>query len=1295
MAEVDDFVTLHTHSDMSQLDGCGTIGGYVKAAKERGHRAIAITDHGTMRGYMKLHEATEEHGIKPIYGIEFYVSPDMRRRGLTDEEKAEVTKGLKKAECKDAIKNHEERMGIRDRWHICAWARDDVGLRNLYKLSSAAFMEGFYYKPRIDVNELEKYSEGVMISTGCLSSPVNDSWNAGKRRQALEYADRLHGIFADRLWFEVQPHAIADQRVANALMLKLAERYGGTDRLLATQDAHYIEQSDWEHHEILLCIGTGSNLDDPNRFKFDGNEFHFRRRKEMAEAFARHHEFMPSHLVKKALDNTLAFADQCTAKVVVDWRKALLPEPGIPESFGHDTFAYLKHLCLTGWAWRDMPQRVAAYAAREGIDMNEATQRYTARLKHEMGALKRQGFVNYFLIVRDIYAFAREQRHVLGPGRGSVAGSLVAYLLGITAIDPIEHGLIFERFINPHRIDMPDCDMDFEDRRRHEIIEYIRRTYGDDKVCQIATIGKLSGKQCLIDVSRVLDVPLMRVRQVTSSIIERSSGDERASQTIVDSFKDFDVCKKFNEDYPKVLYHAQHLEGMAKNLGIHAAGVIASSVPLTDVIPLEVRKHDGADVVVSATDMYAVAAVGLVKFDILGLRTLSVIHDALTAIEERHGRVIDMESVADVDLQDQRVLGAFTAHDYGGIFQYDTPSADKVCMGVNFDTFEDVAAMTALNRPGTSRSGLATKYVERKKNPALVAKVDFHPMVSEITKDTLGILVYQEHVIRIFTEIAGFAPGTADSLRKTIAKKIGDETLGREREAFVEGALKHTPGMTKDVANRIMDAITFFGSYGFNKSHATAYGMIAYWCMWLKVYYPLEFYWALMRNEPDRIRVQQIAKDAKRHGIPLLPPHVSVSNQQFSIDDGLGAIRGSLVDIKGVGEKAAAAVIAAQPYTDIVDFADRVDRRQCNRGAVAALAKAGALDDMFPNIRWLVDNMERYWGTLTKPRSQKSVDALDAMLEEAQSVPDYTDEERQFVTSSVNPLAFGNHPIDAYKLFMEEQVRVELADMGDENFFKDYDNKGCFVAGVVVEVKYNQIGDFHTGELPSELERKRQFWGARYANVNIEDKSGKQNRFKFDIDVFDDLRPIIDLGVGSAILVHATASNFTGTLRVQFAVDMEGFRTRVRSGEAMTMWERVISGQHPAVTYPWPDERKANLRITNEAFWHSQGGGVFCGLVTNVKLKYDRKGGLMAYAGMISGDLRYIEVVIFASVWVDAKRVFKAGRLLKLELERQPDKRRGWSYLYTGGRVEWLKRAEVLDGGELDVDASSGAGGTA
>lgn len=500
----DDFVHLHTHSDLSQLDGAGRIPEYVETAIERGNPAIAFTDHGTMRGYMAEYEACKGHDIKPIFGSEFYVSPDMRRKGLTPEEKADITKDLKRSEHKAAIKDYEEHIGLRDRWHLNVWAKNNVGLQNLYRLSSASFIEGFYYKPRIDLKELQKYSEGLIVSTGCLSSPIHDNWQQGRRREAMGFADSLFDTFGEDLRLELQPHAIRDQRVANKLALKLHDRYGGKAPLLATQDAHYIHQCDAEHHEVLLCIGTGSYMSDPDRFKFDGDEFHMRTRKEMFAAFRRHHEFIPKMDVKRALNATMEMAEIIDAQLSIDYHAALLPRPEMPPEYSGDDFSFLRDLCLDGWRWRDIERRAGDIARHRGVAHADVYGEYSARLRHELRALRKQKFVPYFLIIRELYAFARGEGIMCGPGRGSVGGSLVAYLLGITAVDPIEHGLIFERFINPHRHDMPDIDMDFEDRRRHEIMEWLVKRFGRDKVAQIATVGKLSGKQCIAEGAAVL-----------------------------------------------------------------------------------------------------------------------------------------------------------------------------------------------------------------------------------------------------------------------------------------------------------------------------------------------------------------------------------------------------------------------------------------------------------------------------------------------------------------------------------------------------------------------------------------------------------------------------------------------------------------------------------------------------------------------------------------------------------------------------------------------------------------------
>jgi DNA polymerase III subunit alpha len=1273
----DDFVHIHLHSEFSALDGMGRVAEYVQTAKERGNPAIGLSDHGTCRGFMHLQEATKKAEIKPIYGEEFYVSQNMRRKGLTAQEKAEITKGLKPADGKKAIKDYEEKHGIRDRWHLGVYAMNQEGLRNLYRLSSASYIDGFYYKPRIDLDELIKYQEGLMITTGCMSSPINDSLLQGRRRDARAMFEKMSEAFDERLWLEIQPHAIRDQRTANEYILKLREEFGKKHRLLATQDAHYLKREDAQHHEVLLCIGTNDVLSNQDRFKFDGDEFHMRNRKAMWKAFQKHHEHIPSQRVKEALNSTLEFAEMCTAEIKTDYHATLLPDPGIPKKYDGDSFAYLQKLCLDGWAWRGIRRRAAAYAVAQGITEKAAYQVYVDRMKRELLQLKKQRFVDYFLMIYDVYRFARKAGIQTGPGRGSSGGSLVMYLIGCTAVDPIEHDLMFERFVAPWRVDMPDADMDFEDKRRGEIIEHLINKYGRDRVCQMATFGKLGGKQCLKDISRVLEIPLKEVNAITSSIVERSSGDERASATIEDSFQQFDVCRQFNERHPKVLHHAKRMEGLVKQLGIHAAGVIASPVPLTDLIPLETRTRPGGGdegrIIVSAFEMYGVAANGLVKMDVLGLRTLTVIRECLEAIKRRHGKTIDLES-DDVDLKDKRVLDGFTKHDYSGVFQYDTPSANKICAGIVFENFNDVAALVALNRPGTARSGLAGEFVRRKQDPKLAKKVHFHPKVSEITKDTLGILVYQEHVIKIFTEVAGFAPATADALRKVIAKKIGDETIGKERKNFVEGAMKHTPGMTEKVANKIIDAITFFGSYGFNKSHSVEYGLIAYWTMFLKVYYPLEFYYALMKNEPDHIKIQKLAKDAKQHGLKVLPPHVSTSKSDFVIDDKEEAIRGSLSDIKHCGDNAADAIMKAQPFKDIFDFYDRIERRKVHSGVVTALAKAGAMDGLVPNTKWFIDNMKMVWTGLGSTTKRPEIKRL---LEASKGEPDYSPEDRALVSASVNPLAFGKHPVDAYRSFLKRQVKIPMPNASDPEFLKKYHRKAALIAGIVVDVEYNQIGDFHSGRAPDEEERKRIFWGLPYANVTIEARGGEQHRVRFDIEIFDEYRPIIDRSVGKVLLIFSTVSDSLGTrakLGARFAMDLETFRTKVNSAtEELTIWEKIVSGEHPSKNVKWKTEQAAAERWDNRHFVGKKRSGVFCGVVCYVKPKYDKRGQLMAFIGLIDGAGNYVEALCFAHIWKEAQGHIKMGRLLKLPLKYEHDKERGGTYFFSGGTIKRLR----------------------
>jgi DNA polymerase-3 subunit alpha len=1271
MKKSEDFVHLHVHSDMSQLDGCGLIGDYVAEAKLRGNPAIAFTEHGTMRGYLQLRKEAEKREIKPIYGIEFYVSRDMHRKGVTPEEKAELLTGIKRNDQRATIRAYEDREGIRDRWHTTVWALTQEGMLNLQRLSSKSYIEGFYYKPRVDLAALCEHNEGLAISTGCLNGPAHDSYLQGRRRYAIDFVDKLHEAFGDRMYLEIQPHAIADQARVNEFELTLRERTGC--KLLATQDAHYVKPEDSAAHDLMLCIGTGAKLTDADRFRFDGDEFYFRTRAQMRDAFVRHHGYLRKSHIKEALDSTVELASRSDVKIEIDYLRALLPSPGMPDKYKGDEFRFLKDLCLDGWTWRGIPARARGYAHKHGIGASEALQRYAERLKLELAALKRQKLILYFLVVRDVYTFARKGGIFCGPGRGSAGGSLIAYLLGITSIDPIEHGLLFERFINPARHDLPDIDMDFEDERRREVIDYLVGKYGKDKVCQIATVGKLSGKSVLRDVSRVLGVPLSEVNAVSPSILERPDGHPREYKTVEDSFSEFDACKAFSRRYPKVLQYAMKLEGMAKTLGIHAAGVVVSPVTLTDVIPLEIRKHKGNDVIVSAVDMNEIASVGLVKLDVLGLRTLTVIRDCVNKVKERHGKDLDMERI---EMNDRSVLQRFTDHDFSGVFQYDTPSAYKICDGVVFEDFEDIAAMTALNRPGATRSGLSERYLARKKDARKRDKVDFHPIISKICADTLGIIVYQEHVIKIFTEFAGFTPAVADDLRKAIGKKKAEE-LKAARIGFVKGC-HELHGVEAVLAEKIFGAIEQFGAYGFNKSHATAYATIAYWCQWLKHHYVTEFYWALLKNEPERADLKRLAKEAKRTGISVLNPHVSYSRDTFSIDPD-GNIRGSLVDIKGVGARAALAVMEQQPFKSFLDFANRVDRRKCNRGVVVTLIQAGAFEGLVPNQRFFERHLEELWKAFTKKRKKR--EAIYDFWERAKKAREHTPEERMLTAAKVNPLAFGEHPLDAYRAFMTDHVGVPLARM-DAAAMQELDGESVYVAGLLVDSRVQQIGDFHTGDLPTELERKRMFWGARYANVNLECDSGIVFRVRFDFDIFEAHHELIEAEPGTPIVAHVTVDAKYNRLRAHFACDLEKLRVAVRArarGKAIEndFWADIVAGNHPSRTYPWATPELAKKRRFNTGILKT-GSGVFAGVVTNVRLKYDVNGEQMAFFGLL-GERGFVNVIAFASYWRTIREVVRRGKLISMPLTRSDDAERGVAYFFNGGKVRALKKTSASE----------------
>jgi DNA polymerase-3 subunit alpha len=1290
LADKENLVHLNTRSDMSLLEGAATMDKFCELAASRGNPAISFTEAGSVRGCVEFAVMARRAEIKPIFGVTVYVCGDMKRRGLTVEERAAVTAGLRPSEYADAIRVYEEKHGIMDRDPLTVWAQTQEGLANLFQLTSKSWVEGFYYTPRVDLKTLFEHSEGLMIGTGEMDSIIHRRAINGQRKRAVEMSDWLWEVFGpDRFWVELQPHPIYEQAEANEFALHLLKRYSGA-RALATQGARYLHRGDDKYQRMLAAIGDHKDKS-LEECGLPGDSYWLKTRDEMRESFHDYHSALGDHLIKQALDNTLAFNEMCSVVIEPDRFTFDLVNVYTPPELNNDENAYIRQLCLEGWTWRDMPKRIRDYAARFGMSEREAIDLYKKRLKYELAALERQKFTKYILMVRELYAWVRAQKIACGPGRGSAGGSLVNFLLGITSVDPVDNALLFERFINPDRIDMPDIDMDFEDARRYEVIEHLKEKYGHDCVSQIATWGTLKGKACIKDVSRVLGIPMGEVSLVTNAVLERSSGDERASMTVMDSFDQFTVCKEFDKKYPEVRKYCEHLEGLAKNLGTHAAGVICAPRRLMDVCPLETRKdpHGDGRIIVTAPPMSGAASLGLLKLDCLGLRTMTIIRMAQEEVQRRHGNWVDLEQV---DVNDPFVLQGFTDHSYIGVFQYDSVSADKICRGVVFEKFEDVVAMTALNRPGTSRSGLATQYVARKKNPDLVKETSMHPAVSKITEDTLGIIVYQEHVVKIFMEVAGFHPGHADSLRKKISKRWGNETLGKEREKFIEGAMKNTPGMTKKIAGKIMDAITFFGSYGFNKSHATSYGMIAYWCMYMKRRHPLEFYLGNLKCQSDHRKLQSIIKDARKNGVTVLPPDVSKSGVEFSIDDDANAIRGSLVDIKGVGHKAAASIMAEAPYTGLWDFLSRVNRSAVNKGVVKSLALAGALDNMIPNLKFFIERFDKLWEEIKKAGQvdkasgkwvwkEERRSALASILERSASMPTYGSEERTLIASKVNPLAFGKHPIDAYSDFMKRHCKHKITSMGREDFFQRNDFKkkgGIWIAGIIVAIKLNQVGDFHNGEEPDAQAKERMGWGKRYANVNIEDSSGEQHRCKIDWDIYDAHWHLIDSGVGTPVIAHVSVNGQYENLRAHFVINLEEYRKRIEAKAELNIWERIINGQHPSLVREWKNEKLQALALQDVEKLKKRAQGLaaktkdgvsiqVAGVVTNVRQKPDKRNNLMGFFGLLA-PTGFIDCLCFASNWKGIKGAVKVGNLISITLEYS----RG-SAIYDGGRIRLIE----------------------
>jgi DNA polymerase-3 subunit alpha len=893
------FVHLHLHTQYSLLDGAIQHDKLFAHCKSLDMPAVAMTDHGNLFGAVEFYEKASKAGIKPILGCEVYVAAGSR----LDKEKRE-----KDASGFDAIS------------HLLLLAMNETGYKNLVYLVSKGYLEGFYYKPRIDLELLRAHSEGLIATSGCLSSLVSRAILAGEGRRSWELVEQFSGIFPGRYYLELQRHGIPAQDQVNAELVKMAADLRLP--LVATNDAHYLGCDDHEPHEALLCIGTGTTLDDPKRFRFDGKGFFVKSGREMLEVFHDH---------PAAVANTIEIAERCNFDLPMGTYH--LPEFQVPVGETREDV-------LEREAWVGLRRRLGL-APDEPLRAGQ--QEYEARMRHELSVIKSMGFAGYFLIVGDFIAHARGNGVPVGPGRGSSAGSLVAYSLGITGVDPIEYDIIFERFLNPERISMPDIDVDFCIRGRDRVIRYVADKYdepGDDgrRVAQIITFGKLQARAAIRDVGRVLGMPYGDVDRI-AKLVPETLGitlEEALTQSA-----ELRARTEADGQVAKLIQIARRLEGLSRHASTHAAGVVIGSRPLIEMVPLY-RDPKSGDVV-TQYDWKCIEKVGLIKFDFLGLKTLTVIADAERLI--RAGGRPDFLADA-VPLDDATTYELLARGDTDGVFQVESPGMTDLVLKLKPRAFKELIPLVALYRPGPLGSGMVDDFVSRRHG---LTKVEYIvPELEELLAETLGVIVYQDQVLQIANRLAGFSLGEADLLRRAMGKKNPIE-MEKQRERFVSGALERK--IPEKKAEEIFRLMAEFAGYGFPKAHSTAYALITYQTAYLKANHPREFLAALMSADTgNHEKLARYIAHAREQKIDVLPPDVNESARDFTVVS--GGIRFGLAGVKNVGEGAIEAIVevrADEPFENLYDFACRIDSKRVNRRVVESLAKCGAFDSLHPS----------------------------------------------------------------------------------------------------------------------------------------------------------------------------------------------------------------------------------------------------------------------------------------------------------------------------------------------------------
>ncbi len=896
-----DFVHLHVHTQYSLLDGAIRLGDLFQKAKEYGMQALAITDHGNLFGAIDFYQRALKAGIKPIIGCELYVAPGSR------------------------FERQSQGIGETAR-HLVVLAENMTGYRNLMKLVTAGWTEGFYYRPRVDRDLLRAHHEGLIASSACLHGEVADRLLKEGRESAMRAADELRDIFGDgNFYLELMENGLEEQKEANTGLIEISRKR--SIPLVATNDCHYLQRSDAEAHEVLLCIQTGKNMETTDRMRFETDQLYFRSPEEMIRLFANHPE---------AIDNTLRIAERCHLSFT--FGEFLLPQ------FQSDSGESLDEL-LVREAEKGLAEKMPALLRGRDPELRFV---YLKRLREELEMIRNMGFSGYFLIVADFVRYAKKKKIPVGPGRGSAAGSLVAFAIDITSIDPIRYGLFFERFLNPNRKSMPDIDIDFCQEGRDEIIRYVTDKYGHDRVAQIITFGQMKAKAVIRDVGRALSIPYGEVDAIAKLV--PSVLNITLDQAIHDEARLQEEAKK-SEKIRKLLHLSRSLEGLNRHASTHAAGVVISDVPLVERVPLY-RSPKGDDSVVTQYAMKDLQDIGLTKFDFLGLKTLTVINNCLQFIEEGRGVHLNIE---DLPLDDPKTYELLGRGDTDGVFQLESSGMKDLLVNLRPDCIEDVIALIALYRPGPMSQ--IPDFIARKQGRT---KITYEvQQLKDVLQETYGVIVYQEQVMQIAGSIGGYSMADADNLRRLMSKKKPEE-MEKEKPKFLEGAKRNDIPQQK--AQKIWDQMETFAEYGFNKSHSAAYAIITYQTAYLKAHYPAEFMAALLTSEKDnRDKIIRYIHGCRSLGIAVLPPDINSSLRDFSVSED-GNIRFGLAAVKNVGVGAVEAILDARrekgKFLSFKDYCRRADLRKINKRVVESLVKCGAFDSVYPNRRRLMESFE-------------------------------------------------------------------------------------------------------------------------------------------------------------------------------------------------------------------------------------------------------------------------------------------------------------------------------------------------